>query len=711
MPTARAPHVARYRLAERLGAGGLGVVMAAEDPELGRRVAIKLIRMGTTDRRAFERLEREAAALARVSHPNVVGVFDVGRYDARASDSAWPDDVPRTGVYIVMELCEGTELAAWLRTPRTPQEVLRVFRDAAAGLVAAHAAGVVHRDFKPANVVVDASGGVKVLDFGLAQWLHGAEPSTLQEGVEDGGPAEPAASSMTMTGTVMGTPAYMAPEQHRGARLDERTDQYAFCVALAEALCGARPFAGDTVAELHDAKHQLRFDPRMREISPRLRAVLERGLAREPEARWGGMAELSRALEEPRSYAAWWATGLSIGAAALAGWVVIGSARPPEPAAPASEVTAAVIDGHAPSAEARALRDAAEVAWAGRDAKARIGALLEATEAEAMEIDTRASVASLLDGPTQGPLVHANPSLAAEVLLWRGRAGDDATAVELYRRAYFIAREADVPTIAARAAIAMTTTSQDDHGQVIDEWIRHAWIEVERAPDDRRAAIEVAITSAHGRSIGADEALAIESLAFAEAVVGDVEPDDGVFVANLLLELAAGWRAVDRPESAFVWIGRAQALLDAVAEPDHPLRWLAAAELAKTLYWEDRCVEAQAPFDLALAGFAAVGPEAEEEAAMARALLAECLHAVGRLEEAMLEHRRALAFWEAERPEITVPRQRGHLEIARILVKLGRTEDAEREYERVLAVVDPSVLDQPSRRHAREELAALRGQR
>jgi len=690
MPTDRAPYVARYRLAERLGAGGLGVVMAAEDPELGRRVAIKLIRMGSTDRRAFERLEREASALARVSHPHVVGVFDVGRYDAHDSPTnAWPVDVPMDGVYIVMELCEGKDLAAWLRTPRTPEEVLRVFRAAGAGLAAAHAAGVVHRDFKPANVVVDGAGGVKVLDFGLAQWLHGAEPSTLQEGVEDGGPVEP--SSMTMTGTVMGTPAYMAPEQHRGGKLDERSDQYAFCVALTEALCGTRPFAGDTVAQIHQAKHDLRFDARMREISPRLRAVLERGLAREPDARWPGMVELLRALEEPRSYAAWWGMGLLVGVVGLAGWVAVGSTRPSEPVALAPEPAAAAarVDGNPPSAEAKALREAAEIASVG--------------------LDSRASLAALLERAAPRSTIPDEPSLGAEVLLWRGRLADDAAASEIYRRAYFVAREADVPSIAARAAIAMTTTAGEDHGQLLDEWIRHAWVEVERVPDDRGATVEVAIRAAHGRAIGMGDELAVESLAFAIAVVGDVEPTDGIYVAHLLLELSGGLRAVDELDLALEWARRAETLIDAVAAPDHPLHAHVAAEIGRNIYWLDYCQEALPPFEAAMAGFTAMGPEGDEEAALVRGLFAECLHDVGRLEAAMAEYRSSIEFWETTRPELAVPQQRAHLELARILRELGRTAEAEQEYERVLLLYDPNVPDNATRMHAREELAELRG--
>jgi tetratricopeptide (TPR) repeat protein len=245
---------------------------------------------------------------------------------------------------------------------------------------------------------------------------------------------------------------------------------------------------------------------------------------------------------------------------------------------------------------------------------------------------------------------------------------------------------------------------------MLDEWIRHAWVEVERVPEDREAAIEVAVTAAHGRSMGTEDELAAEGLAFAAAVVGDIEPTDGIYVAFLLLDLSAGWRAVEEPEAAMAWARQVEVLLDGVAEPDHPLRWHAAAEVGRSLYWLDRCDEAVPIFDRALAGFAWTGDERDDadEAALVRGLLAECLHELGRLDVAIAEHRRALAYWETARPEIVVPRQRNHLGIARIMAELGRTAEAEQEYEHVLAVVDPSAPDNTTRRYAREELAALR---
>ncbi|HTM20129.1 MAG TPA: serine/threonine-protein kinase, partial [Kofleriaceae bacterium] len=203
--------VGRYLIEARLGMGGMGVVYAARDPDLDRRVAIKLLRSGAVE--AGARLLREGKALARLRHPNVVAVHDLGLH--------------RGDVFIAMELVDGTTLRTWWEA-RRQGEVLAVLVDAGRGLAAAHAAGLIHRDFKPENVLVGRDGSVRVTDFGLAR-LDGAdgEPDAALAATIVAGAVS---AGLTRTGAVVGTPAYMAPEQHQGKAIDARTDQFAFCV-------------------------------------------------------------------------------------------------------------------------------------------------------------------------------------------------------------------------------------------------------------------------------------------------------------------------------------------------------------------------------------------------------------------------------------------------------------------------------------------------
>jgi eukaryotic-like serine/threonine-protein kinase len=194
-----------------LGAGTSGVVYEARDPELDRRVAVKVLRPEASEQR--ERLLREARSLARLSHPNVVTVYEVGSFER--------------GVYVAMELVEGVALKRWLEYPRGSNEIVGVLAQAARGLAAAHARGVVQRDFKPENVIVGEDGRVRVIDFGLAGAAESIDPA--------GEDPDGAALRLTRTGEVIGTPAYMAPEQVRGGRVDARADQFAFCVVACEA--------------------------------------------------------------------------------------------------------------------------------------------------------------------------------------------------------------------------------------------------------------------------------------------------------------------------------------------------------------------------------------------------------------------------------------------------------------------------------------------
>ncbi|MBZ0235369.1 MAG: serine/threonine protein kinase, partial [Deltaproteobacteria bacterium] len=192
----------RYELTGLLGAGGMGIVLAARDPELDRQVAVKILRStaGMLDSDGTARLRREGMAMARLTHPNVIRVYDVG--------------IEGEHVFVAMELVRGTDLATWLRLkPRTDAEILAAFIEAGRGLAAAHDAGLVHRDFKPQNVLVGDDGRVLVTDFGLARDVDGRET----DGPASSDSPRLASPAITETGAVVGTPAYMAPEQRRGA--------------------------------------------------------------------------------------------------------------------------------------------------------------------------------------------------------------------------------------------------------------------------------------------------------------------------------------------------------------------------------------------------------------------------------------------------------------------------------------------------------------
>jgi tetratricopeptide (TPR) repeat protein len=324
-----AVRIARYLLLQRLGEGGIGVVYAAYDPELDRKVAIKLLHTSGQDEEAEARLALEAQAMAKVSHESVVTVHDVGRYDLSLlghANAGLDDEPPLRGVFVVMELLPGAELRTWLQAqPRSTSEIVAAFVAAGRGLEAAHAAGLVHRDFKPANVIVTPEGSVKVLDFGLAR------PHVPGTHAREGDPPTPSAEGM------VGTPPYMAPEQHRGEPTDPRSDQFSFCVALAEALLGRRPYAGDSMYALLAAKET---GPRLegaegQRLSPRLRRVLERGLAPDPADRFASMQHLLDELSpSPRGRALQIAiAGGLLAAVVLAAWpeapATVGATCPP----------------------------------------------------------------------------------------------------------------------------------------------------------------------------------------------------------------------------------------------------------------------------------------------------------------------------------------------------------------------------------------------
>jgi predicted Ser/Thr protein kinase len=316
--------IGRFAVLRKIGEGGMGVVYAAFDERLARRVAIKLLH-GVD----HTRLLREAQALARLSHPHVVQVYEVGEALGR--------------IFVAMEYIEGPTLAAWRTAePRDAAAILAVYLQAGAGLEAAHAGGLVHRDFKPGNVIVGDDGRARVLDFGLAR-----AGDSMTDGIRPIGAARMLAltSPLTHTGTLLGTPAYMSPEQHAAQPLDARSDQFSFCAALYEALYDERPYAGETLPELTKNLFAGRMrPPRPRpDVPPIVHAAILRGLAADPDRRWPGMFELLRELSfgQRQSVAVgdirvwrWFAAGVAgLWLAALATPLLYAEGAPRTPAA------------------------------------------------------------------------------------------------------------------------------------------------------------------------------------------------------------------------------------------------------------------------------------------------------------------------------------------------------------------------------------------
>jgi tetratricopeptide (TPR) repeat protein/predicted Ser/Thr protein kinase len=314
--------VGRYVVAREVGSGGMGAVYAAQDPDLGRMVAVKVLRRWG-DRYMQARLRREAQAMARLAHPNVVAVYDVGAFGDQ--------------IFIAMEYVDGETVAQWLATPRPRRAVLDVFCAAGAGLAAAHAAGIVHRDFKSENVLIGKDGRVCVGDFGLARAAGSLEPLSPVKPVSDPNststePADPpelvafseteapSRSGLTVPGILVGTPYYMAPELYGGAPADERSDQFSFCVALLTALHGQRLTEAEALEGGARATRLRELVDACR-VPRRIRAALRRGLRTDPAARFGSLDELLAALA-PRAGLSPWA--VAAGTAALAGLAVAG---------------------------------------------------------------------------------------------------------------------------------------------------------------------------------------------------------------------------------------------------------------------------------------------------------------------------------------------------------------------------------------------------
>ncbi len=360
--------VDKYRVEEKLGAGGAGEVWAAHDEVLDRRVALKLVPRGHVGTDQETRLLREAHALAKLSHPNVVTVHDADRVDAF--------------VYIAMELVEGGTLKDAFSDPdRDTRDRIALLHQAARGLHAAHAHGLVHRDFKPANALLGRDGRVRVADFGLARLAEGSAPSAASTTAV---PFAPTFSDLTVTGAILGTPAYMSPEQRLGQPLTAAADQFSFCVVAWLALYGVNPLADLDLAAWMAGDAAISTPRDLGNVSSALHDALLRGLESDPADRHPSMTPLIRtladALEPPLIRRAPWAVA---GATAIA--LALGAAAWPR--VPADPCHGLAIDWPAvdrPVVAGALLDGTEEGAAAARTATEGLGAFAKqwASEAE-----------------------------------------------------------------------------------------------------------------------------------------------------------------------------------------------------------------------------------------------------------------------------------------------------------------------------------------
>ena len=689
----------RYVAQQRLGRGGMGEVWLAHDEELDRDVAVKLLRPDRHDR-AGGRMLREAQAMARLRHPNVVTVYDVGTWNDR--------------IFVAMEYVRGRTLKVWLgETRRSLREIVDAFDGAAEGLAAAHEADLVHRDFKPENVMVDEHGRVQVMDFGLARAPGADDPPPEQlrsEELDVRSSGNLVSARLTATGALMGTPAYMAPEQFLKTGADARTDQFAFAVALYESLYGERPFAGLSPMEIaaNVSAGEIRPAPKGSTVPSRLRRVLLRALERVADDRYPSMRGLQRAVAEavrPR-----WAPVGVVGVVGLGALVAAAgsSAAPEDPCAEAGAAVAIAWDDAARTSTEQAF--AASGLGFAAEAFIRfdeeVTAYAEALSAEADEAcrDTR----------VRG--VQSEPALDLRLVCLR----DEQRQLD---RLLHVARDADAdfvvaaipglakmrdPTACRRSAQAAAPASSED----IPAELREELSEIELAydlgrEDEARAAAAALVErlEPEGPSPALVHALIITGLG--SDPDGEARLERAVWLATEL--------GLDR------WAARAAGTLVNQAyrrDPSAAGRWMAHAEaLLRHLDGADAALQqridvVRLEYQLLRGDYDAVvqgaDPLLEDPAGglssrymqvMVRDVLASALQRQGDLKGALEQNERALQLltdmFGPGHPDTALQR----VELAEVLAATGRNERAETELHKALGIFERAYGPESERFH------------
>nr|HEX4317637.1 protein kinase [Kofleriaceae bacterium] len=576
----------KYRLARTLGAGGMGVVWAAHDPDLEREVALKLLRARGNDSRA--RLMREARAMAKLKHANVLTVYEVGSVGGRD--------------YIAMELVDGGSLDAWFGTRPPRAEVVRTLIAAGRGLAAAHAAGLVHRDFKPQNVLRSSDGRVLVTDFGLARGVDDTTPisvpppdleissdnaSAVALEATLAAPTGPSAK-LTRTGALVGTPAYMAPEQFDGGPPNARTDQYAWCITAWQAMTGKRPFAGATIEALARATATGVRDVAAN-LPRRVRAVLERGLAPEPADRWPDVEVMLREFERaasPRRRARI-AAAVAVGAVALVGIGAVAFPRSNEEPPPSTcDDPAAAFPATAPAA----ARDV----WAAAVGRACVAEPALRDSTLACLIDQRDRIALAGPGPIPDDIAVGGCRVALSPVPSSG--SDSASTLATIHRLRL-------------ATVVMRSSPYDDK-------VAAAAIADARATGWRPVELELELVAAAAAHRDGDDAAAQRVLddALLSARSLDDEPREAIARVALLEVEARRLPAPDNPNRLATDIRDARITLDHIHGDTRTGLRLATA-LAEIDVGQHQLDEAIATLDDARARFAACGDDARSRGA------------------------------------------------------------------------------------------------
>jgi serine/threonine-protein kinase len=692
--------VGRYVVLGELGRGGMGVVLHAYDPKLQREVALKEVRRELLGDVGSDRLVLEARAMAKLSHPHVVAVYDV-------------EELEGGRLVLAMEYVPGTTLKEWLRQePRAWPEVLRRFVAAGRGLAAAHGAGLLHRDFKPANVLVGEADVVKVTDFGLAKAeaaAAGGASDSLDTGSDSG--------SLTQPGLVLGTPRYMAPEQHRGESLTAAADQYGFCVALWEALCGEAPFHGKRLGAQKSngpPPWPATTGQGTSGLPRAIPAAIVRGLAAHPGERWPSMDALREVLaHDPRRRRARWlvvAAGVAaaaLGAMVVLSWVTTRAEWCAEADARAklaggwdgarrAEVEAALLGIDAAYAEAVWKRTAAEL---DRYAEAWAAMHVEACEATTIRGEQSTNALDL----RMACLHRAHTHLAAvTVVLAQADASVMQRAHELVAGLRPLERCADIEALQADVEPPLP----HDADAVEEARVLLAEATAERAAG-RFADAQRKTEAAKQRLEGVEYGPMQTDVLLAE---GEVLADLGEYAASeaKLREALREASHLRQPEA----LRNAASLLIFIvgSQLRRPAEGLQYRELAEGLIPDDPQAEAYVLQSIGLvleeAGRfeeavttqrralalreEAHGPE-HPDVAISRAALANALMDAGELEEAVEEHRQALAL----RVKILGP-DHPHTAASRSVLgsglqRLGRYEEAEAQQRRAVEILEAAL--------------------